>query len=128
MFVLLRCDGSRLSSDAVELTQACTEALRVGAALEEDGQRVDCLAVLGLDRPGLFDVPRPEGLKPTGEEVRALAAIAGMTGAQVARLVGSNPRKFRAWVGGEESMPWAAWHTLAVYLRLSEPARYSPAK
>lgn len=128
MFVLLLRDGSRLNSEAVELAQACTEALRIGAALEEDGQRVDCLAALGLDRPGLFDVPRPEGFKPTGEEVRALTTVAGMTGAQVARLVGSNPRKFRAWVGGEESMPWAAWHTLAIYLWLSEPARYGAAK
>jgi hypothetical protein len=98
--------------------------LRLQATLEVRGQVVDCLAVLGLDRPGLFDVPRLDGFKPTAGEVRALVTVAGMTGGQVARLVGSDPRKFRAWVGDEVSMPWAAWHILAVYIGLSEAMRH----
>jgi hypothetical protein len=121
VFVLSLRDGSRLNNDAVDLNQACIEAVRAKALLEQDGMSIDCLAVLGLDRPGLFDVPRPEGLRPTGDEVRALGKVAGMQGAQIATLVGSTPRKYRAWVGGEEAMPWASWHILAIYVGLSSP-------
>jgi hypothetical protein len=120
------CDGSRIECAAEDLPDACRQALRLRAPLLDDGAPVDCLAVLGLDRPGLFSVPRPEGLRPTAEEVRALATLAGLSGAQVARLVGSTPRKFRAWAGGEDGMPWAAWHVLAVYVGLAEPARFPP--
>lgn len=125
MFSFVR-DASRLEGVTEDLPEACRQALRLGAQLLEDGEPVDCLAVLGLDRPGLFLAPRPEGLRPTAEEVRALASLAGLSGSQVARLVGSTPRKFRAWVGGEDGMPWAAWHVLAIYVGLAEPARFPP--
>lgn len=123
MFVLLLRDGSRLRSDAIELSEACIEAVRAKAVLEKDGLPINCLEVLGLDRHGLFDVPRPVGLKPTGNEVRALVKVAGLPGVQLATLVGSTPRKYRAWVGEEESMPWASWHILAIYVGLSDPIR-----
>lgn len=123
MYVLRLRDGSRVQCCASEVRQASAQALRLRATLEADGQEVDCLAALGLDRPGLFDVPRRNGLKIIGAEVRALVMVAGLTGGQVAQLVGGDPRKFRAWVGDELAMPWAAWHILAVYLGLSEPAR-----
>ena len=122
MFSFVR-DGSRVESSAEELATACRQALRLRAQLLDDGQPVDCLAVLGLDRPGLFVVPRPEGFKPTADEVRAVAQVAELTGSAVALLVGSTPRKFRAWVGGEDNMPWAAWHVLAIYAGLAEPRR-----
>jgi hypothetical protein len=123
MFSFVR-DGSRLEGAPEDLPEACRQALRLRAQLLEDGEPVDCLTVLGLDRPGLFLAPRPEGLRPTAEEVRALASLAGLSGSQVARLVGSTPRKFRAWVGGEDGMPWAAWHVLAIYVGLAEPVRF----
>jgi len=125
MFSFVR-DGSRIECAAEDLPDACRQALRLRAQLLDAAGPVDCLAVLGLDRPGLFVAPRPEGLRPTAEEVRALATLAGLSGAQVARLVGSTPRKFRAWAGGEDGMPWAAWHVLAVYVGLAEPARFPP--
>lgn len=125
MFSFVR-DGSRIECAAEDLPDACRQALRLRVQLLDDAGPVDCLAVLGLDRAGLFVAPRPEGLRPTAEEVRALATLAGLSGAQVARLVGSTPRKFRAWAGGEDGMPWAAWHVLAVYVGLAEPARFPP--
>lgn len=122
MFYVMR-DGSRADCSEFDLPDACRAAIRLQAELFDAGERVNCLAVLGLDRPGLFDAPRPAKLKPTAAEVRALAQVAGLNGSQVAALVGGDPRKFRAWVGAESGMPWAAWHVLAVYVRLSEPMR-----
>lgn len=127
MFSFVR-DGSRIECATEDLPDACRQALRLRAQLLDDAGPVDCLAVLGLDRPGLFVAPRAEGLRPSAEEVAELARVAGLRGGQVAALVGSDPRKFRAWVGDEAAMPWAAWHVLAVYVGLAEPARLpSPA-
>lgn len=120
MFVLLR-DGSQLGCDAHELVEACRFALRYSADLLDDGRPVDCLCVLGLDRPQLFAAPRVGQLRPTPAEVRAMVAVLGMTGAEVSRLTGTSPRKVRAWIGGEDGAPWAAWHIMAVYVGLSEP-------
>lgn len=121
----LECDGSRAECAAVDLEEAARLAVRAGAQLLDGEEVVDSLVVLGLSRPGLFAAPRPEGLRPTAEEVRALVRVAGLSGSQVAALVGSTPRKFRAWAGGEDGMPWAAWHVLAIYVGLSVPARLS---
>lgn len=126
MFMYVVRDGSRAECVATDLAEACRQSIRLRAQLLRDGQPVDCLAVLGLDRSGLFVAPRPGELRPTADEVRALASLAGLSGSQVARLVGSTPRKFRAWVGGESEMPWSAWHLLAVYVGLAEPVRFPP--
>lgn len=120
MFVMVR-DGSQLDCAAQDLDAACRQALRARADLLEDGCAVDCLAVLGLDRSELFAAPRPGQLRPTPEEVRALVGLLGMTGADVARLTGTTSRKVRAWIGGEDGTPWAAWHVMAVYVGLSQP-------
>lgn len=122
MFLLVR-DGSQLDCATQELAEACRLALRGAADLLEDGRPVDCLAVLGLDRPQLFDAPRVDQLRPTPAEVRALTGVLGMSGAEVARLTGTSPRKVRAWIGGEDGAPWAAWHVMAVYVGLSRPMR-----
>lgn len=122
MFVLIR-DGSQLDCATDDLDEACRLAIRGQAALLEDGQPVNCLAVLGLDRPGLFAGPRVGQLRPTRDEVRAMIRLLGMAGADVARLTGTTSRKVRAWVGDEDNAPWAAWHVMAVYVGLSEPMR-----
>lgn len=122
MFVLVR-DGSRLDCTAQELDEACRLAIRGRADLLEDGQSVNCLAVLGLDRPGLFVAPRIGQLRPTRDEVRAMLRVLDMSGADVARLTGTTSRKVRAWMGDEDNAPWAAWHVMAVYVGLSAPMR-----
>lgn len=120
MFVLVR-DGSQLDCAAQELDEACRLAIRGRAQLLEDGRPVDCLEVLGLDRPGLFSAPRVDQLRPTRDEVRAMLRLLGMSGADVARLTGTTSRKVRAWVGDEDNAPWAAWHVMAVYVGLATP-------
>lgn len=122
MFVLVR-DGSQLDCPTQDLDEACQLAIRKQAQLLEDGQVVDCLVVLGLDRPGLFAAPRVDQLRPTRDEVRAMIRVLGMTGADVARLTGTTSRKVRAWAGDEDNAPWAAWHIMAVYVGLSEQMR-----
>lgn len=120
MFVLVR-DGSLLDCATQELDEACRLAIRGRAELLEDGQTVDCLVVLGLDRPGLFAAPRVGQLRPTRDEVRAMLRVLDMSGADVARLTGTTSRKVRAWAGDEDNAPWAAWHVMAVYVGLSAP-------
>lgn len=122
MFVLIR-DGSQLDCSTEDLDEACQLAIRGQAQLFEDGQPIDCLAVLGLDRPGLFAAPRVGQLRPTCYEVRAMIRLLGMAGAEVARLTGTTSRKVRAWVGDEDNAPWAAWHIMAVYVGLSSEMR-----
>lgn len=122
MFVLVR-DGSQLCCASQELDEACRLAIRSCANLLEDGQPVDCLAVLGLDRPGLFVAPRVGQLRPTRDEVRAMLRVLDMSGSDVARLTGTTSRKVRAWMGDEDNAPWAAWHVMAVYVGLSAPMR-----
>lgn len=122
MFVLVR-DGVQLDCTSQQLDEACRLAIRGCADLLENGRQVDCLAVLGLDRPGLFAAPRVGQLRPTSGEVRAMMRVLGMPGADVARLTGTTSRKVRAWVGDEANTPWAAWHVMAVYVGLSSPMK-----
>ncbi|UEB98686.1 hypothetical protein LIS66_27315 (plasmid) [Pseudomonas sp. HN2] len=120
MFVLVR-DGVRLDCSSQELDEACRLAIRGRADLFENDRQVDCLAVLGLDRSGLFAAPRIGQLRPTRDEVRAMFRILDMSGAAIARLTGTTSRKVRAWAGDEENASWAAWHVMAVYVGLSAP-------
>lgn len=53
--------------------------------------------------------------QPTGEEIREVLRIAGLTGAQAARSLGlgtKGDRTVRRWVGQESAIPYAAWALL----------------
>ena len=78
-----------------------------------------------LDVGWSADVPREEGDErrllqwehgpPTQAMVRALGVVAGLTGAEAARLCGvSGDRTWRRWIGGEREMPAAAYWWLLV--------------
>lgn len=72
---------------------------------------------------------RPETLRPadrweqpTKDEVRELIRLTGMTGGQVAALLGLTPpghksgrgsRTVRRWTAGDAPIPYAAWALLA---------------
>ena len=63
-------------------------------------------------RPGCFKTFK-EWEAPTSNEVRTLVKMSGMTGAEVASLVGiCNSRTVRRWVGGDAPIPYAAWAIL----------------
>jgi hypothetical protein len=52
---------------------------------------------------------------PTGEEVREVLKLAGMTGGQAAKFLGlggGGDRTVRRWVGEETFIPYAAWALL----------------
>lgn len=65
--------------------------------------------------------------KPTPEEVRELIKMTGLTGAQVADLLGLTPqgnksgggsRTVRRWTAGDVPIPYAAWAILAHFAGL----------
>jgi hypothetical protein len=65
--------------------------------------------------------PASEWEQPTGEEVRQVLKLAGMTGGQAAKAVGlssSGDRTVRRWIGGESQIPYAAWAVLCDYAGL----------
>lgn len=50
---------------------------------------------------------------PTGNEIRSAMKIAGLTGSQLALLVGiKNSRTIRRWTGEEVEIPYAVWAIL----------------
>lgn len=66
--------------------------------------RLDCL------RPALDNWQQP-----TGEEVREVLKLAGMTGGQAAKFLGlggGGDRTVRRWIGEETLIPYAAWALL----------------
>lgn len=66
--------------------------------------------------------PAPLWLQPTPEEVRELIRMTGLTGGDVAALLGLTPqsnksgrgsRTVRRWTAGDAQIPYAAWALLA---------------
>lgn len=57
----------------------------------------------------------PQYRAPTPDEFRTVTQILGLTGAQVAQLVGAeDPRTVRRWIGGERAIPYAVWRLLLI--------------
>lgn len=57
----------------------------------------------------------------TGEEVREVLRLANFTGGQAARALGlgaKGDRTVRRWVGGDSSIPYAAWALLCDFAGL----------
>lgn len=59
-------------------------------------------------------VPFNQGWQaPSGEEVRAVMKMAGLSGKEVADLVGlDNTRTIRKWAGGAAPIPYSVWALL----------------
>lgn len=52
---------------------------------------------------------------PSGDEIRAVLALGGMSGSGAAKLLGlgqGGGRTVRRWVGQESQIPYAAWAVL----------------
>jgi hypothetical protein len=59
--------------------------------------------------------------QPTGEEIREVLRLAGFTGGQAAKALGlglKGDRTVRRWIGGESSIPYAAWALLCDFAGL----------
>ena len=57
----------------------------------------------------------------TGDEVREVLGLANFTGGQAARALGlgaKGDRTVRRWVGGDSSIPYAAWALLCDFAGL----------
>lgn len=58
-------------------------------------------------------LPPPDWQRPTGDEVRALLAIAGLTSARAAAILGmSSGRLIRHWKSGAGRIQYPAWAIL----------------
>ena len=54
-------------------------------------------------------------IRPTGQEVREVVRLAGLTGGGAARVLGlgaKGDRTVRRWIGEDSSIPYAAWAIL----------------
>jgi hypothetical protein len=59
--------------------------------------------------------------QPTGEEIREVLRLAGFTGGHAARVLGlgaKGDRTVRRWVGGDSTIPYAAWALLCDFAGL----------
>lgn len=59
--------------------------------------------------------------QPTGEEIREVLRLAGFTGGHAARALGlglKGDRTVRRWIGGDSSIPYAAWALLCDFAGL----------
>jgi DNA-binding XRE family transcriptional regulator len=71
-----------------------------------------------------YQIPKAAGLMfvtdgsgfsaPDPRKLRAVMKRHGLTGSEVANIVGVNSRTLRKWTGGERQMPDAAWRLLLV--------------
>lgn len=60
--------------------------------------------------------------RPSIIEIKQLIRIMGLTGSQVAALVGVNSsRTVRKWTGGEREIPYSAWRLLLIYAGIAIP-------
>lgn len=57
-------------------------------------------------------------IAPTGDEIREVMKLAGLTGSAFGSLVGVNSRTVRKWTGEEREIPFAAWRLLCVYCKI----------
>ena len=82
-------------------------------------------------RPGpkqatLLPYDDPDYCQPDWMDIRAVVQLTGLTGSQLGRLVGVEPRGVRKWMSPPEtsnhtSMPYAAWRLLLVAAHLVDP-------
>lgn len=59
--------------------------------------------------------PAEDWTQPTGEEIREVLRLAGLTGGKAARSLGlgaKGDRTVRRWIGEESQIPYAAWSLL----------------
>ena len=62
--------------------------------------------------------PAERWAQPSGEEVREVLRLAGLTGGKAAKVLGLGPkgdRTIRRWVGEDTPIPYAAWALLCDY-------------
>ncbi|WP_425509581.1 transcriptional regulator [Xanthomonas albilineans] len=53
--------------------------------------------------------------QPTGNEIRSVLRMAGLTGGAAAKLLGlgaKGDRTIRRWIGGDSQIPYTAWAIL----------------
>ena len=63
----------------------------------------------------LLPFGHPDYQQPTGDEVRTVTRMAGMSGSQVATFVGKHgSRHTRKWISGEVPIPYACWRLLVL--------------
>ncbi|WP_033415821.1 hypothetical protein [Hahella ganghwensis] len=68
-------------------------------------------------------MPAESWEQPTGEEIREVLHIAGLTGSGAARKLGlgkKGDRTVRRWVGEDSAIPYAAWALLCNFAGLGE--------
>ena len=80
----------------------------------------------GPGEHSLLPYDSPLYLPPQWRDVRAVMQQIGLTGSQVANLVGVQPRTVRKWVSPPDTanhnpIPYAAWRLLLIAARLAEP-------
>lgn len=66
--------------------------------------------------------PAERWVQPTGEEIRAVLRMAGLTGGKAAKMLGLGPqgdRTIRRWVGADTPIPYAAWALLCDFAGLA---------
>jgi hypothetical protein len=126
MYVLLMRDGSRQSIAAADLLEAMRETVRSGARQLEVGDTAarvmtseQALTELELGRPGLFDSYSSEWQAPSPAEFRELLRVAQLSGSQAGQLVGVKSGRIRKWAGGDDSIPYAVWRLLSIYVGLA---------
>jgi hypothetical protein len=59
--------------------------------------------------------PAEDWTQPTGEEIREVLRLAGLTGGRAAKMLGlgaKGDRTVRRWIGEESQIPYAAWSLL----------------
>ncbi len=65
---------------------------------------------------------------PTKDEFRTVTQLLGLTGKQVADLVGAeDARTVRRWIGGERDIPYSVWRVLLIDAGLALPDPGEPA-
>lgn len=79
----------------------------------------------GPDNATLQEFDSPEYKQPTWLDVRAVIDRIGLTGSQVAKLVGVQSRAVRKWTSPPETtnhapIPYAAWRLLLIAAGLVE--------
>lgn len=80
---------------------------------------------LEINPAALLPYSDPGYKPPTYEDLRALKAICGLTGGELAKLCGVDSRTFRAWTAPPEAsrkqrMPYSAWRLLLINAALIE--------
>lgn len=65
--------------------------------------------------------PYSEGWQaPSTDEIRALLALANLSGSKAGALVGVDGRTVRRWTGGNSTIPFACWALLVSFAGLGD--------